>query len=52
MKSKMKRICNEMDELIIETARKNNISLTEASRKLARLVKQNGNKKIVEEIKF
>lgn len=52
MKTKLIRVNMELANEINEIAKKNCIKLTEASREIARLVRNNKNKKMIKEIRF
>lgn len=52
MKTKLIRVKIELADEIKEIARKNQITLTEASKEIARLLRNNKNRKIKREITF
>lgn len=52
VKSRIVRISEELVEEIERVARKNQIKIVEASREVARMMKNNKNKKLTKDIQF
>lgn len=50
--SEIRRISKDLGEEIEKIAKKNNIKFTEASKELARFIKNNKTNKIIREIEF